>query len=213
MEKTIAFFNSFFSGANTEDDIGFRRYLSNHSRFSDTIFEFQENNEFFEYLSSLPLQHREDRSLYVHANPIPELNPCGYFDPQELENTILRTGIHPIDFLNSTFSHIDKICFLGHTHVPAVVKFDERESKVTFVGIREPKKIDCKDLTPKFVANAGSVGQPRDGDWRACYVVYDGERIEFRRVKYDYEKASRKILLAGIERRHALRLRPKDIKI
>jgi hypothetical protein len=37
----------------------------------------------------------------------------------------------------------------------------------------------------------GSVGQPRDGDWRACYVLLDGYSVRFRRVEYDIEKINR----------------------
>jgi diadenosine tetraphosphatase ApaH/serine/threonine PP2A family protein phosphatase len=37
----------------------------------------------------------------------------------------------------------------------------------------------------KMLCNVGSVGQPRDGDWRACYVLLDGDVIRFRRVEYD----------------------------
>jgi hypothetical protein len=39
----------------------------------------------------------------------------------------------------------------------------------------------------------GSVGQPRDGNWRACYVVLDSDTIKFRRVEYDWQKTRDKI--------------------
>jgi diadenosine tetraphosphatase ApaH/serine/threonine PP2A family protein phosphatase len=45
----------------------------------------------------------------------------------------------------------------------------------------------------KSLCNVGSVGQPRDGNWRSCYVVLDGETIRFRRVEYDVEKTIKKI--------------------
>jgi diadenosine tetraphosphatase ApaH/serine/threonine PP2A family protein phosphatase len=43
------------------------------------------------------------------------------------------------------------------------------------------------------ICNVGAVGYPRDGDWRACYVLFDGEVIWFRRVEYDVETTIRKI--------------------
>jgi diadenosine tetraphosphatase ApaH/serine/threonine PP2A family protein phosphatase len=46
------------------------------------------------------------------------------------------------------------------------------------------------------LSNVGSVGQPRDGDPRACYVLLDGDTIRFRRVPYDYEATARKIYAA-----------------
>lgn len=45
----------------------------------------------------------------------------------------------------------------------------------------------------RWQSNVGSVGQPRDGDWRACYVLFDGDTIRFRRVEYDVETTVRKI--------------------
>jgi diadenosine tetraphosphatase ApaH/serine/threonine PP2A family protein phosphatase len=45
----------------------------------------------------------------------------------------------------------------------------------------------------KTLCNVGSVGQPRDGNWRACYVVLDNDVIRFRRVEYDWQKTRDKI--------------------
>ena len=58
-------------------------------------------------------------------------------------------------------------------------------------------RIDCER---KYVINAGSVGQPRDGDPKASYVIYDDEEttIEIKRVEYDVKKAREKILRAGL---------------
>jgi diadenosine tetraphosphatase ApaH/serine/threonine PP2A family protein phosphatase len=45
----------------------------------------------------------------------------------------------------------------------------------------------------KAMVNVGSVGQPRDGDWRSCYVVIEFPKIEFRRVEYDIDTTVNKI--------------------
>lgn len=60
----------------------------------------------------------------------------------------------------------------------------------------------------KILINAGSVGQPRDRNPDACYVVYEtGTRtVEFRRVPYDIEAAQSRILEAGLPRITAERL-------
>ena len=84
----------------------------------------------------------------------------------------------------------DRVCFCGHTHVPGV--FIERASgEWEFI---HPK--DCENGFAvggcKLICNVGSVGQPRDGDDRACYALFDGERIWFRRVDYDLETTIRK---------------------
>jgi diadenosine tetraphosphatase ApaH/serine/threonine PP2A family protein phosphatase len=52
----------------------------------------------------------------------------------------------------------------------------------------------------KFLFNVGSVGQPRDGDWRSAYAIYDSqsEIVELRRLNYDIDRAAEKILKADL---------------
>jgi diadenosine tetraphosphatase ApaH/serine/threonine PP2A family protein phosphatase len=52
----------------------------------------------------------------------------------------------------------------------------------------------------KYAIGVGAVGQPRDGDPRACYVIYDFDLaiVEYRRVEYDIAEARRKIHQAGL---------------
>lgn len=93
------------------------------------------------------------------------------------------------------------VCFHGHTHVPFVY---EKQKRVT----REPfTKIKIM-LGKKYFINVGSVGQPRDGDPRAAYVIYDlkTKEIELKRVNYDIQTAQQKILKAGLPDRLASRL-------
>ena len=56
------------------------------------------------------------------------------------------------------------------------------------------------DMTKKYFINTGSVGQPRDGDWRAAYCIYHVEKnvVEQRRVEYDLKTAQKKIVQAGL---------------
>lgn len=93
------------------------------------------------------------------------------------------------------------VCFHGHTHVPLAFRQDERVTGGTYNRIElEGKK--------KYFINVGSVGQPRDGDPRAAYVVFDAEQsvVELHRLNYDLETAQKKILAAGLPRRLAERL-------
>jgi diadenosine tetraphosphatase ApaH/serine/threonine PP2A family protein phosphatase len=66
-------------------------------------------------------------------------------------------------------------------------------------------KIEAKK---QYFINVGSVGQPRDGDWRAAYAIYDFDtkKITLRRLKYDIEKAQAKIRNAGLPLKLADRL-------
>jgi diadenosine tetraphosphatase ApaH/serine/threonine PP2A family protein phosphatase len=60
----------------------------------------------------------------------------------------------------------------------------------------------------RYFVNVGAVGQPRDGDPRAAYVIYhmDENLIELRRLEYDIAAAQKKILAAGLPERLAMRL-------
>ena len=59
----------------------------------------------------------------------------------------------------------------------------------------------------KYIVNVGSVGQPRDGDNRACYVMFDGKEVRYRRVEYDFRGTVKKIAEMGpISREAASRL-------
>ena len=86
------------------------------------------------------------------------------------------------------------LCFVGHSHVAESYSSDGSMVEHTTKPIVEI------DSSRKYVVNAGSVGQPRDGDRRASYVIYDDERktIEMKRAEYDIEKAQGKILKAGL---------------
>jgi len=92
-------------------------------------------------------------------------------------------------------------CFFGHTHVPlAFEKFDMVRG-----GLYSKIKVQ---LGRKYFVNVGSVGQPRDGDPRAAYALFDLMQnvIELRRVPYDIAAAQAKIQRAGLPARMAARL-------
>ena len=94
------------------------------------------------------------------------------------------------------------VCFFGHTHVPVAFV---RDSTMIRGG---PYSKFLTEPGRKYFVNVGSVGQPRDGDPRASYVVYDLNTgsIEQRRLDYDIPKAQQKILAAGLPERLASRL-------
>ena len=93
------------------------------------------------------------------------------------------------------------VCFYGHTHVP--MAFEKHN------GIQSGSYSKIKvGLGRKYFINVGSVGQSRDGDPRAAYVVYDlmENTIELRRIPYDFRITQQKILDAGLPGRVAARL-------
>ena len=93
------------------------------------------------------------------------------------------------------------LCFYGHTHVPLAF---EKSDTIRF-GLYSKIKVT---LGKKYFINVGSVGQPRDGDPRAAYAIYDmiNNVVELRRVSYDIQRTQKKILDAGLPGRVAARL-------
>ena len=82
-----------------------------------------------------------------------------------------------------TLPFFERTCFIGHTHRPGVIT--ENDGKWHAIeDLDYTWKIDER----KTMINIGSVGQPRDGDPRACYVIYDGKEVLWRRVSYDIDK-------------------------
>ncbi|MBI4727190.1 metallophosphoesterase family protein [candidate division TA06 bacterium] len=102
------------------------------------------------------------------------------------------------------FEHFSRpLCFIGHSHQPMFWRLGS-DGECSVAG-REYLRLEPGN---RYIINAGSVGQPRDGDPRACYAVYDSQRRELiiRRVEYDIAAAQRDILKAGLPARLAERL-------
>ena len=94
----------------------------------------------------------------------------------------------------SNFSYqFTQVCFHGHTHVPRVYMKSDKVEEV-------PAESVVIENGTKYFINIGSVGQPRDGDWRACYAIFDLDHrmVVFRRVEYDIAKTQEKIIAAGL---------------
>lgn len=112
------------------------------------------------------------------------------------------------------------LCFLGHTHIPGAWQWDA-DDVVTMFGktvVMNPPQVVTQDTfraephDSVTIVNIGAVGQPRDGDARAAYVIYDDltHTIERRRVAYDVESTRKKILGVGLPRALADRLGQAD---
>lgn len=95
-----------------------------------------------------------------------------------------------------------KICFVGHSHQPGFWRWQDEQVVQERCGTIE--------ILPeaKYIINLGSVGQPRDGDARACVWVYDSRQrtIILTRLDYDIKKAADKIREAGLPPALAARL-------
>ncbi len=103
------------------------------------------------------------------------------------------------EFLSDDF----KISFIGHTHIPVAYEKNGDE-----VRILEDDLIKIED-DKRYIINVGSVGQPRDGDNRASYVIFDHDEmmVKYNRVEYDIDGAMKKIIDAKLPKILAERLR------
>ena len=89
-----------------------------------------------------------------------------------------------------------RLCFLGHTHVPGIFLLGSGD-EVHYVEPEEGKRYTVSGR--KAILNVGSVGQPRDGDPRACWVLArDDGSFSFRRVPYEIDRTADKIVSAGL---------------
>jgi predicted phosphodiesterase len=128
------------------------------------------------FLAGLPLSHVEGDLLFVHGSPRCPLTE--YVFPEDVDDR---------DKMNEIFKLFPRCCFTGHTHVPGI--FTQNRRFYPPEDIRNIYKLDAK----KVLCNVGSVGQPRDGGWRASYVLLDGDNIQFRQVSYDVDATIAKV--------------------
>jgi diadenosine tetraphosphatase ApaH/serine/threonine PP2A family protein phosphatase len=142
------------------------------------------------YLAALPLNLSLENVEFVHAS---------LHAPAEWDYIMRETEAR-----DHFTAQTQRLCFIGHTHLPMVWHLSNTGN------IKSSRGHERIQLSPggKTVVNVGSVGQPRDLQPAACYVIYDREAdaVEFRRVKYDIAKASRKILRANLPHSAAQRL-------
>lgn len=138
----------------------------------------RKNEQRWEFLGELPRMKRDGDYLFVHGSARNPLNE--YVFPEDIYNQRKMERI---------FALVDKYCFQGHTHIPGV--FTENLNFVAPTEINEYYQLGEQ----KVLVNVGSVGQPRDGDNRSCYVLLDKDKrtLQFIRVDYDFGKTCEKI--------------------
>ena len=133
-------------------------------------------------LANLPLVYIDGDYCFTHASPV---------DPMVF--SYIRTLEDVAEVLTSIGQ---RFCFTGHTHLPVLVRMDQKRGRMEIV--RE-SRVPIEDGYRYFV-NVGSVGQPRDSNPDACMVVLDeeAEMLEFLRIPYDISTCQSKILSEGL---------------
>jgi diadenosine tetraphosphatase ApaH/serine/threonine PP2A family protein phosphatase len=139
----------------------------------------QLDNASIEYLAKLPLSHRQEDRLYVHANAwAPAL--WDYINsPREAERSMRLTDA--------------RLSFCGHTHVPLLYHMSAKRPASAFTPLTG-KAIPLSTIR-RYLMVVGAVGQPRDRNPAACWALYDTAKREYTiyRTSYDIELTARKI--------------------
>ena len=140
------------------------------------------------YLQSLPFSVQWRETLLVHASPA---------EPEDWHYVM-----SPIEAQAEMDAYEEAVCFIGHSHYPG--SFDRHNGHVKYTRNAEIKL----EKGHRYLVNVGSIGQPRDGDPRAAYVLFeDAERtVKHVRLDYDVAGAMRRIIDAGLPRFLAERL-------
>jgi diadenosine tetraphosphatase ApaH/serine/threonine PP2A family protein phosphatase len=130
----------------------------------------------WDFLCELPRCRCEGPYMFVHGSPRSPLNE--YVFPEDVHNPLK---------IRKIFAVVQQYCFQGHTHVPGVFTEEGRFLRPDQIG-------NIYTLgQEKCLVNVGSVGQPRDGDPRSCYVLIEDDHVQFRRVEYPFETTAAKI--------------------
>ena len=131
----------------------------------------------WKFMGGLPVRIRTPDFIAVHASPRRPVNE--YIFPDDIYT-------NPGKFV-SIFERFERLCFVGHTHVPGVF--------LEGPDFYSPDELDYKyELTDeKAIVNVGSVGQPRDRDPRSSFVIVYDAYVEFVRIPYDVDTTVRKV--------------------
>ena len=141
---------------------------------------------------------------------VPDLDvTCVHGSPLNEDQYILsmRDAWAPLQQMTTSLT------FFGHTHVQggfAQSGSDWQEIRPTYRSRSEAASVTfAMKKGGRHLINPGSVGQPRDSDWRAAFAVYDSlaAEVTFHRVPYDLTASQGRILMAGLPERLAIRLR------
>jgi diadenosine tetraphosphatase ApaH/serine/threonine PP2A family protein phosphatase len=137
---------------------------------------------YFDFLGGLEPLYAEDGALYVHGSPRDPVRE--YLLPRDARDPAKMAALFAA--MGQWGDRGSRVCFVGHSHVPAIYFEDGRfyRPKAT----EGPYDLRAEGA-PRAIVNVGSVGQPRDGDPRLSYALFDGAHLSFVRLEYDVEAA------------------------
>jgi predicted phosphodiesterase len=128
------------------------------------------------YLKTLLPYGISDNVQLAHSSPL---------SPEEW------SYVHSLQDAMDNYPALKKdVCFIGHSHLPVIMEYADAANILPIHDIYK-----TLEKHRKYVINVGSVGQPRDSNREACYLVYDDKirNIEYRRVEYDVARVQKKM--------------------
>ncbi len=160
-----------------------RESAENFNLYARKAIEWTQENlapEAREFLDGLPYTATESPLHFVHASP---RSPADWFYITNFDDAV------------DAFSFwSERICFLGHTHIPSMVVMENSQS----YWVAETSSYDW-DAGQRLLINVGSVGQPRDHIPRAAWCLCDtvAQHVEIVRVEYDVAKTQERMRALG----------------
>lgn len=145
-------------------------------------FNVGEKRDRWSYVKSLPEVYIEGRFFFVHGSPQNHMED--YLLPSDVDEVLKELSPKA----RTAFDAIEWVCFNGHTHHPGIMTQEPR-----YILPHQIDGVFRLEEGKKYIVNVGSVGQPRDGDPRACYVTVDGNDVTYHRVEYDLEGTIRRV--------------------
>jgi diadenosine tetraphosphatase ApaH/serine/threonine PP2A family protein phosphatase len=132
-----------------------------------------------EFMEQLSESYEAGGIMFRHASPREPVNE--YLFAEDVRRDVRK--------LVRAFASFEKCVFVGHTHVAGVFQ----EEPIRWTPAAQLENYFHYKKGEKVIVNVGSVGQPRDGDRRACYLEVDKNELYWRRVEYDVDAVVAKI--------------------
>lgn len=144
----------------------------------ERILAEEDGQAIIDAIANLPQTAKQGDFLFVHGSPagptMDYLLPGDSYDRHRMQKE---------------FSLVDVYAFNGHSHIPGVIVRGTR-----FMPPEALEGYGCKLMGRQMIVNVGSVGQPRDGNPKSCYVTIEGGGVYYHRVEYDAEGVCKRIL-------------------
>jgi diadenosine tetraphosphatase ApaH/serine/threonine PP2A family protein phosphatase len=188
----------------------------NHDRACSGVTSLDEFNPIAGLAVLWTQQHLTPENLsFLRDLPAGPLSPidglqCVHGSPRDEDEYVLMRR----DAFSILAQAAAPVIFFGHTHVQGGFCIDDETKQQGSLELMYKSRTGHQELTlqlsgtARYMINPGSVGQPRDGDPRAAFAIYDTEQrtVTYHRVPYDIATAQEKIFAAGLPERLAIRL-------